>query len=83
MWLLKHNCSWLARAATYSTNEAHSLAYLQDLIPTLAGVYCLYIKIMPLKVGIKSCRCARECVSFVQDVAAQASQLQLCLSSHM
>ena len=62
MWLLKHNCSWLARAAM--SNEAHSLAHLQDLIPTLAGVYCLYI-IMPAKVGIKSCRCARECASFV------------------
>ena len=23
------------------TNETHSLAHLQDLIPTLAGVYCL------------------------------------------
>ena len=86
MWLLKHNCSWVAWAATRPcTNETHSLAHLQDLIPTLAGIYVVYICIvMPAKVGIKSCRCARECVSFVHGrVAARATQLQLCLRSHM
>ena len=37
----------------------HSLAHLQDLIPTLAGVVAYMF--IPAKVGIKSCRCAREC----------------------
>ena len=49
------------------------IAYLQDLIPILAGVYCLYI-LMPAKVGIKSCRCAKKCVSFVHG----CSQLSSC-----
>ena len=40
------------------TNEAFSIAHLQDLIPTLAGVVAYMF--MPAKVGIKSCRCARE-----------------------
>ena len=58
---------------------------LQDLISILA---CMYIGILCIilqaKVGIKSCRCARECVSFVHGrVAARATQLQLCLRSHM
>ena len=39
-------------------NEAHSLANLQDLIPTLAGT-------ITAKVWIKSCRFARECASFI------------------
>ena len=52
MWLLKHNCSWVARAVTRpGTNETHPLAHLQDLIPTLAGIYVVYICIiMPAKV---------------------------------
>ena len=33
----------------------HLLVYLQGLIPTLAGLFIYY------KVGIKSCRYAREC----------------------
>ena len=37
----------------------HSLAHLQDLIPTLAGVVAYMF--ISAKVGIKSCRCAREC----------------------
>ena len=48
-------------------NETHSEAYLQDLIPILAAIikgkathsYLL------AKVGIKSCRYATECVSYV------------------
>ena len=40
-------------------NETHPPADLQDLIPTLAGVVTYYMYI-PAKVGIKSCRCARE-----------------------
>ena len=34
----------------------HSLGHLQDLISTFAG-----IKYTSDKVGIKSCRCTREC----------------------
>ena len=37
----------------------HSLAHLQDLIPTLAGIKYMYMQNAPAKVGIKSCRCAR------------------------
>ena len=37
----------------------HSLAHLQNLIPTLAGIKW-YMQNKPAKVGIKSCRCARE-----------------------
>ena len=37
-----------------------SLAYLQDLITTLAGVFVILI--IPTKVVIKACRCARECI---------------------
>ena len=37
----------------------HSLAHLQDLIPTLAGVVAYMF--IPAKVGIKSRRCTREC----------------------
>ena len=43
--------------------KKHSLARLQDLIPTLAGIIhlLLYILHQPnCKVGIKSCRRARE-----------------------
>ena len=39
----------------------NSLAHLQDLIPALVG-WCVLVIIMPTKVGIKSCRCARECI---------------------
>ena len=46
------------------TNETHSVANLQDLIPTLASKFVLPI-IIAAKVGIKSCRFATECVSFV------------------
>ena len=38
-----------------------SLAHLQDLIPSLAGIIYVYMQSTPAKVGIKSCRCAREC----------------------
>ena len=41
-------------------NETHSIENLQDLIPTLDRL-CLPI-IVATKVGIKSCRFARECV---------------------
>ena len=60
----KHNSNWLASYIHACTNETHSVAYLQDLIPTLASKYVLPI-IIAAKVGIKSCRYATECVSFV------------------
>ena len=56
----RHNSSWLASYIHACTNETHFIANLQDLIPTLA----LPI-IIAAKVGIKSCRFAIECVSFV------------------
>ena len=50
------------------TNYTHSLVYLQDLIPTLAGVYCLYV-ITTAKAEIK---CAREYDSFAHQYSYQA-----------
>ena len=38
----------------------HSLAYLQDLVPTLAGIKYIR-KHTPAEVSIKSCGYAREC----------------------
>ena len=38
--------------------------YIQDLIPTLASFFVLPI-IISAKLGIKSCRFAIECVSFI------------------
>ena len=35
----------------------HSLAHLQDVIPTLPGMFCIRI-FVPAKVGITSYRCA-------------------------
>ena len=45
------------------TNETHFLANLEDLIPILASLCCQQL-IIAAKVGIKSCRFGRECVSF-------------------
>ena len=42
----------------------HSIANLQDLIPTLAEIIIGNTNQLAT-VGIKSCRCAIECVSFV------------------
>ena len=36
----KHNSSWVASYIYACTNETHSIANLQDLIPTLALVVC-------------------------------------------
>ena len=58
-----YNCSWVGIHTC--TNETHSLALLQDLIPTLAASWHSKQKHHAAKVGIKSCRSARECVSFV------------------
>ena len=74
----RHNSNWLASYIHTCTNETHSVAYLQDLIPTLASKYVLSI-IIAAKVGIKSCRYATECVSFVHVWMQLANQLELCL----
>ena len=46
------------------TNETHSIANLQDLIPTLAVIVCVSYN-YAVKVEIESCRFVIECVSFV------------------
>ena len=74
----KHNSNWLASCIHTCTNETHSVANLQDLIPTLASKFVLPI-IIAAKVGIKSCRFATECVSFVNVWMQLANQLELCL----
>ena len=71
----KHNSNWLASYIHTCTNEAHSVAYLQDLIPSK---YVLPI-IIASKVGNKSCRYATECASFVHVWMQLANQLELCL----
>ena len=60
----KHNSNWSASYIHTCTNETHSVAYLQDLIPTLAAIIIGNTYLLA-KVGIKSCRYATECVSFV------------------
>ena len=59
-------------------NETHSVANLQDLIPTLAAVIIDNTNLLA-KAGIKSCRFATECVSFVHVWMQLANQLELCL----
>ena len=66
--LVSHTC----------TNETHSVANLQDLIPTLAAIIIDNTNLLA-KVGIKSCRFATECVSFVHVWMQLANQLELCL----
>ena len=73
----KHNSNWLASCIRTCTNETHSVANLQDLIPTLASKFRTII--IAAKVGIKSCRFATECVSFVHVRIQLANQLELCL----
>ena len=65
----KHNSNWLTSCIHTCTNETHSVANLQDLIPTLAAII----------IEIKSCRFATECVSFVHVWMQLANQLELCL----
>ena len=60
----KHNSNWLTSYIHTCTNETHSVANLQDLIPTLAAIIIGNTYLLA-KVGIKSCRYATECVSFV------------------
>ena len=60
----KHNFSWVASYIHACTNETFSIANLQDLNPTLAKIYNYRLHKVA-KVGIKSCRYAIECVSFV------------------
>ena len=59
-------------------NETHSVANLQDLIPTLAAIIIGNTNLLA-KVGIKSCRFTTECVSFVHAWIQLANQLELCL----
>ena len=52
--------------ATYITNETHSIAHLQHLIPTIYTYEINTYKYQcAAKVGFKSCRYARECVLLV------------------
>ena len=57
-------------------NKTHSLANLQDLIPTLARPIII---IMSAKVGIKSSRFFKECVSFMHAWIGVTIQLKMCL----
>ena len=52
---------WLGGYIHACTNETHPLANLQNLIPTLAAI----MMYRQHKTSLKSCRCARELVSFV------------------
>ena len=62
----------------YLAERYYSVANLQDLIPTLTSKFVLPI-IIGAKVGIKSCRFATECVSFMHVWMQLANQLELCL----
>ena len=53
----KHDYSCVASYIHACTNKTHSIANLQDLIPTLASLFMLPI-IIAAKVGIKSSRFA-------------------------
>ena len=59
MFTQVYNCSWVG--VHTCTNETHSLAPLQDLIPTFNWQPAFKAKHYAAKVGIKSCRGAREC----------------------
>ena len=74
----KHNSNCLASCIHTCTNETHFVANLQDLIPTLAAIIIGNTNLLA-KVGIKSCRFATECVSFVHVWMQLAKQLELCL----
>ena len=74
----KHNSNWLASCIHTCTNETHSVANLQDLIHTLAAIIIGNTNLLA-KVWIKSCRFAKECVSFVHVWMQLANQLELCL----
>ena len=75
-----NNSNWLASSYIHTcTNETHSVANLQDLIPTLAAIIIGNTNLLA-KVGIKSCIFATECVSFVHVwMQLLANQLELCL----
>ena len=63
----------LGRYIHACTNGTHS-RNLQDVIPTLAGI---------IRSRIKSCRFARECVSFVAIFMDVPTQLELCLHDQL
>ena len=58
----KHNSNWLASYIHTCTNEAHSVAYLQDLIPTLAAIIIGNTYLLA-KLGIKSCQIVKPFLS--------------------
>ena len=64
------------------TNETHSLAPLQDLIPILWQTTFIAVH-HDAKVGIKSCRGATEYVSFVHVCICSYPAAILYLSRHM
>ena len=72
MCLVKCNCSWVATVHPY-TNETHPPACLQNLIPTLAGIYNYIHSIRTSKKGIKSCGQAGGCVSCVYECSYPAT----------
>ena len=78
----KHNSNWLASCIYTCTNETHSVASLQDLIPTLAAIIIGNTNLLAKAVRIKSCRFATECVSFVHVWMQLANRLELCLHEH-
>ena len=75
----KHNSRWFASVCT---NETHSIANLQDLIPTLATIIIGNMHKLA-KVGIKSCRIAIECVPFVHTWSNQLPSWNCaCINRH-
>ena len=43
-----------------ASSKVFSVAHLQDVIPTIAGIQYIAMQNTPAKVGITSCRCATE-----------------------
>ena len=64
LFIKTHNSSWLPSYIHACTNETHSIGNLQDLRNPYFGSNN-YRQHKLAKVGIKSCRFAIECVSFV------------------
>ena len=54
------SCTIAQTCSQMHVQVKHSLAHLQDPFPILAAIIA-YIYFIRTKVGIKSCRCAREC----------------------
>ena len=75
---MQTHSNWLDSCIHTCTNETHSVANLQDLIPTLAAIIIGNTNLLA-KVGIKSCRFATECVSIVHVWMQLSNRLELCL----